>query len=118
MSSDFTDPLLLDVLKSRRLHKTKAKDQDIGIRIRQLAQGLILLHAGGIPKLQVNSFASNGEVRATIVENGREIVAGKRLTGVCEKKGALADFCIADDDAFHRGHLKIMGSFSRDEIEM
>jgi len=101
---DLGIPLCPDVLKRRRAHEREANNENIGLRIREGPQSIVVLLASGIPKTKADWFMIHHDICRVIVEYGRNIFAGECISSVTNQKAGLTNGTIPDYDAFYRLH--------------
>ena len=68
MVGDLGVPLGLDVLKRRWPHQREADEEDVGLRVRERSEAVVVLLASGIPQAQVDGLAVHHHVRRVVVE--------------------------------------------------
>ena len=76
-------PLLLHVLEGRARDEGEGDEEDVGLRVRERTQPVVILLPRGIPKAEVDRLAVDHHVRRVVVEHGRDVVLGEGVGGVC-----------------------------------
>lgn len=58
----------LDVVKRRRAHDGEADEKDVGLRVRQRAQTVVILLSGGIPKSETYGLAVDHNICGVVIK--------------------------------------------------
>ena len=89
--ADLRDPLGAHVVKGRRAHNAEADEEDVGLRVRQGSQTVVVLLAGRIPETKVHRLAVDNKVGAVVVKHCRDVLAGERVCRETDQKAGLSD---------------------------
>ena len=63
------------VLKAGRADDREADEEDVGLRVRQGPQAVVVLLAGRVPQAEVDGLAVDHDVGRVVVEHGRDVLA-------------------------------------------
>jgi hypothetical protein len=72
-------PLGRHVLKRRRRDDGEADEEDVGLRVRERAQAVVVLLASRVPQAQVDRLAVDHHVCRIVVEHSRNVLARERI---------------------------------------
>lgn len=97
----------LDVVETRRRNNAEANEEDVGLRVAEWAQAVVVLLTGGIPESQADGLVVDHDARRVVVEDGRDVLAREGVGGVGDEQTCLADGTVAGDDTLQR-----LGSWS------
>lgn len=92
----------LNVVKTRRRNNAEANEENVGLRVAERAQAVVVLLTRGIPKTQADGLVVDHDARRVVVEHGRDVLAGEGVGGVGDEQTGLADGTVAGDDALQR----------------
>lgn len=91
-----------DVVETGRRNNAEADKEDVGLRVAERAQAIVVFLASGIPKSQADRFVVDHDTRRVVVKDGRDVLAGEGVGGVGDKQTCLADGTVTGDHAFQR----------------
>lgn len=74
---DFGEPLLADVLKGSRRDDGEADEEDIGLRVRERTETVIILLTGSIEESEGVGLVSNHDSNSIVVKDSRHILGGE-----------------------------------------
>jgi hypothetical protein len=92
----------LDVIETRRRNNAEANEEDVGLRVAERAQAVVVLLTGGIPKSQADGLVVDHDARRVVVEDGRDVLAREGVGGVGDEQTCLADGTVTGDHALQR----------------
>ena len=92
----------LDVVETRRRNNAEANEEDVGLRIAERAQAVVVLLTGGIPESQADGLVVDHDTRGVVVEDGRDVLAREGVGGVGDEQTCLADGTVTGDNALQR----------------
>ena len=100
----------LDVVENRRRNDAEANEEDIGLRVAERTQAVVIFLTRSVPQSQADGLVVDHDARRVVVEDGRDVLAGEGVGGVGDEQTCLADGTVTGDDAFQRlgrrsGHL-------------
>lgn len=75
-------PLGLDVVKRRRADDGEADEEDVGLGVRQRPQPVVIFLSRSVPESQADGLAIDHDTRRVVVEDCRDVLAGKGVGGV------------------------------------
>jgi hypothetical protein len=84
--SDLGPPLALDVVVRVLADDREADQEDVGLRVRQGTQAIVVLLAGGIPQAKIDGLAVHHDVGRVVVEHGRDVLAREGVGGVRDEQ--------------------------------
>jgi len=102
--SDFWNPFFSDIFEGRRRNDGKADEENVGLRIRQRPQSVVVLLTRSVEKAESVRFPSNHDSDGVIIEDSGHVLRGEFVRGVGNKETGFADGAIADDHALDRLH--------------
>lgn len=79
-------PLGPDVLETRRIHQRETDEKDVGLRIGQGPQPVVILLTGRIPEAQVDGLAVHHDVGRVVVEDCGYVLAGEGIGRVADQQ--------------------------------
>ena len=88
-------PLLPDVVERRGVDNVKAEEEDVRLRVAQGAEPVVVLLSSSIPEPEVDRLAVDHHVGRVVVENGRDVLSGKRVGRVGNQEARLTDGTVA-----------------------
>lgn len=91
MVLDLRIPLGFHVVKGWRADDREANEKDVGLRVRQGSQSVVILLSGGIPQTQADGPTIHHHARRVIIEDRRYIFAGESICCVGDEKTCFAD---------------------------
>lgn len=74
---DFGEPLLADVLKGSRRDDGEADEEDIGLRVRERTETVVILLTGSIEESEGVGLVSNHDSNSIVVKDSRHILGGE-----------------------------------------
>ena len=74
-----------DVIERRRADDGEADKEDIGLRVGQRSQTVVILLAGGIPQTQANRSTIHHHTRGVVIEAGKSVNMASDKRGQREK---------------------------------
>ena len=92
----------LDVVETRRRNNAEANEEDIGLRVAERTQAVVIFLTRSVPQSQANGLVVDHDARAVVVEDSGDVLAGEGVGGVGDKQTCLADGTVTGDDAFQR----------------
>jgi hypothetical protein len=100
------NPLFLNVVERVGRINGETDQDDVGVRVRQWAQTIVILLSGGIPKSQFNMFSVHLDICNIILEDGGHIDLREGSLGENDEKTSLSTGTITNDDelATYVGH--------------
>jgi len=90
-------PLLLDVVEGVRTVDSEADEDDVGIRVGQGSETVIIFLTGGIPQGKLDVFTVNLDISDVVLEHGRYVDLGESALGEDDKETGLSASTVADD---------------------
>lgn len=81
-----------DVIKRRRADDGEADKEDIGLRIGQRSETVVILLAGGIPQTQANRSTIHHHTRGVVIEAGKSVNMASDKRGGQREKGSGAGY--------------------------
>ena len=83
LSSRGTGSLRSTTRVAEKVHEGEGDEEDVGLRVRERTQPVVILLPRGIPKAEVDRLAVDHHVRRVVVEHGGDVVLGESVGGVC-----------------------------------
>jgi len=105
--ADLRVPLGGDVLKGRRGDDAEADKEDVGLRVAQRTQTVVVLLSGCIPEAERDGLAVNHNVCTVVVKHSWDVLAREGIGGEGNEKACLTDSTITDNNTFDCLHLSI-----------
>ncbi|RNA30213.1 hypothetical protein BpHYR1_000867 [Brachionus plicatilis] len=100
MVTHFRVPFCPHVFERSRTDNGKANEKNVGLRIRQRPQAVIVLLAGRVPQAQVHRLSVHHHIGRKIVEHRGYVFAWKGVCGVRYQQTCLSNGTVADHYAF------------------
>lgn len=99
MVLDFRKPLALDVLKRGRRYHGEADEENVGLRVRQRTQTVVVLLSRSVPEREIDGTSIDHDVGGIVVEDGGHVLAWEGIGGIADEQTGLADGSITNYDA-------------------
>jgi len=97
-------PLGANVVERGRVHQREADEENVGLRVRQRSETVVIFLTGGIPQTQVDGLSVHHDVCRVVVEHRGDVFSGERIGGVGNEKARLADGTVTNNDTFDGLH--------------
>lgn len=97
-------PFVLDVLVGRGAGDGEADDEDVGLRVGERTEAIVLLLTRRVPQIEADVAPIHGDLGAVVVEHGGDVFFGKRSGGVRDEQAGFSDCSVAHHhtlDALH-----------------
>jgi len=106
---DLGNPLLLDVLKGIRGVDRETNKDDVGIRVRERAETIVVFLTSSIPQREFNVFTIDLYIGDVVLENSRDINLGECALRKHDEQTSLSTGTVADDNqlASDLGHYSM-----------
>jgi hypothetical protein len=113
----------------------EADQEDVGLRVRERAQAVIVLLAGRVPQAQVHGLAVDHHVglgrapasqrhgrgvrvwgapsHRVVIEHGGDVLAGEGVRGVRDEQARLTDGTVSNNDALREAAAKRVSARER-----
>lgn len=112
MVGELGPPLAAHILERRRGHEAEAYEKDVGLRVRQRTQAVVILLAGRVPEAKGDVARIDSDAGSVVLKDCRDIVRRELAGGVGDEQTRLADSTVADDDAWSAGQMSAEGARS------
>ncbi len=97
-------PLVPHVGEGRGAADGEADDEDVGLRVGERAQAVVLLLARRVPQVEADRSAVHAHLSAVVVEHGGDVLLGKSVGGVGDEEARLAHRPIANHHTLNGLH--------------
>jgi len=95
---DLGNPLLLNVLEGIGGIDRETNEDDVGIRVRERTETIVIFLTGSIPQRELNVFTIDFYIGDVVLENSRDIDLGESALRKHDEQTSLSTGTVADDN--------------------
>ena len=104
MTGDLGVPLRAHVLEARGVRNAEAEQEHVRLRVAQRPQPVVVFLPCRVPQPQVDGPPVDHDIGTIVVEDRRDVLAGKGVRRVADQQTRLTNSTVAEDDTFNVLH--------------
>ncbi len=88
-------PLILHVLERSEAVHREADEEDVGLRVAEGAQAVVVLLSGSVPQAERHGLVVDHDRGLVVVEDRGDVLGGEGVGGVGDEHAGLTDGTVA-----------------------